>query len=72
MMTKLSATWHEPVLSLLPGYYTDKGLNVKLILQRFQIFMKEHYSDQDEKFLEREGRLLFFVSVPQQFFAFLT
>ncbi|MDM8527649.1 AAA-like domain-containing protein [Anaerolineales bacterium HSG24] len=42
-----------------PEFYTDEGLNVKLILQRFQTFMKEHYSNRDVKFLEREGRLLF-------------
>ena len=42
-----------------PEFYTDEGLDVKLILQRFQTFMKEHYSNQDAKFLEREGRLLF-------------
>ncbi len=59
MMTKLSTTRREPVLSLQSDYYTDEGLNVKLILQRFQTFMKEHYSNRDEKFLEREGRLLF-------------
>ena len=28
-------------------------------MQRFQAFMKEHYSQQDRKFLEREGRLIF-------------
>ncbi|MCP4106048.1 MAG: AAA family ATPase [Desulfobacteraceae bacterium] len=42
-----------------PEFYTDKGLDVKLVLQRFQAFMKEHYSEKDSKFLEREGRLLF-------------
>ncbi len=42
-----------------PEFYTTAGLDVKLILQRYQAFMKEHYSDRDEKFLEREGRLLF-------------
>ncbi|MCP4111150.1 MAG: hypothetical protein GY749_37435 [Desulfobacteraceae bacterium] len=42
-----------------PEFYTDDGLDIKLILQRFQAFMKEHYSNRDETFLEREGRLLF-------------
>ncbi len=42
-----------------PELYTDDGLDIKLILQRFQAFMKEHYSNRDETFLEREGRLLF-------------
>ena len=35
------------------------GLNLEVILQRFQEFMKEHHSNRDDKFLEREGRLLF-------------
>ncbi len=42
-----------------PEFYTNDGLNVTLILQRFQAFMKEHYSHKDAAFLEREGRLLF-------------
>jgi len=42
-----------------PDSFTADGLNVKLILQRFQAFMRENYSQRDRKFLEREGRLLF-------------
>jgi hypothetical protein len=42
-----------------PEYFTFDGLDVKLILQRFQAFMQENHSQQDQKFLEREGRLLF-------------
>lgn len=40
-------------------FFSDAGLNVTLILQKFQAFMKEHYSHKDKTFLEREGRLLF-------------
>ena len=43
----------------VPEFYSGEGLNVKVILQRFQAFMKEHYSGKDARFLEREGRLLF-------------
>jgi hypothetical protein len=42
-----------------PEYLTAEGLDVKLILQRFQAFMRENYSQRDKTFLEREGRLLF-------------
>jgi len=42
-----------------PEYLTASGLDVKLILQRFQAFMRENYGKRDRKFLEREGRLLF-------------
>jgi len=60
MMTKLSTTIQPELLfSLQHDYQTNEGLNIKLILKRFQKFMKEHYSDRDHKFLEREGRLLF-------------
>jgi hypothetical protein len=42
-----------------PEFFNDDGLDVTLILQRFQAFMKEQYSQKDATFLEREGRLLF-------------
>ncbi len=42
-----------------PEYCTADGLDIKLILRRFQAFMQENYSQRDRKFLEREGRLLF-------------
>ena len=42
-----------------PEFYTEEGLAVAAILQRFQAFMREHYSNKDRNFLEREGRLLF-------------
>ncbi|QTA82528.1 AAA ATPase-like domain-containing protein [Desulfonema limicola] len=44
---------------LIPEFYTGTRLNLKLVLQRFQTFMKENYSNRDAGFLEREGRLLF-------------
>ena len=37
----------------------DGKLDVKQILNKFQLFMKEQYSAKDEKFIEREGRLIF-------------
>jgi len=40
-------------------YVINKQLNISSILLKFQQFMKEHYSTRDEKFIEREGRLLF-------------
>ncbi|QTA78905.1 AAA ATPase-like domain-containing protein, GxxExxY domain-containing [Desulfonema limicola] len=59
MITKMLTSNPEHLMSIQPDYYTDHGLNIKLILQKFQTFMKEHYSKHDAKFLEREGRLLF-------------
>ena len=37
----------------------DGGLNIELVLMKFQQFMKEQYSHIDADFIEREGRLLF-------------
>jgi hypothetical protein len=39
--------------------FLEDGLNLPLILQKFQAFMREHYSHKETTFLEREGRLLF-------------
>ena len=59
MMTKHLTSEPEPSEALQSEYHTGDGLDVALILMRFQTFMKEHRSHRDEKFLEREGRLLF-------------
>jgi len=37
----------------------DGSLNIEQILLKFQLFMREQYRRKDEKFLERNGRLLF-------------
>jgi len=41
------------------GYLKDDKLDMQFILSKFQEFMKEHYSEKDTAFLEREGRLVF-------------
>ena len=33
-------------------------LNILMILEKFQLFMKEHHSSKDNRFLEKNGRLL--------------
>ncbi len=38
----------------------DASLNIKQVLLKFQEFMKQEYSQRDEPFLERNGRLVFF------------
>jgi hypothetical protein len=40
-------------------YYVHDELNIPFILERFQRFMKENYLKKDNKFIEREGRLIF-------------
>ena len=37
----------------------NNGLNMEKVLENFQAFMKQQYSDKDQKFLERDGRLIF-------------
>ncbi len=60
MMSKFMRTQYGDINGFGgPEYFTLEGLDIKLILQRFQAFMQENYSKQDMKFLEREGRLLF-------------
>jgi hypothetical protein len=44
---------------LFGGYIDDDKLNLNRAMLKFQEFMKEHYSDKDTAFLEREGRLVF-------------
>jgi len=41
------------------AFIENDTLNFRLILQRFQQFMKENHSQKDNVFLEREGRLIF-------------
>ncbi len=60
MLSKQSRTQEHEVYDLTTADVVRDGrLNIPVILLRFQAFMKEHYSQRDEKFLEREGRLLF-------------
>lgn len=40
-------------------FFKEKVLDLEAVLLGFQQFMKEHYSNKDISFLEREGRLLF-------------
>ena len=37
----------------------NNALNMELVLQKFQAFMREQYSRKDRDFLERHGRLVF-------------
>ena len=43
----------------LLGYDLKGYLDMERILLKFQEFMREHYSDKDASFIEREGRLVF-------------
>lgn len=43
----------------------DGHLNFEEILNKFQFFIKEEYSDQNIDFLERNGRLVFWLFLNQ-------
>ena len=59
MVTKTILSQENINPTYTTDYYADEELNVKLVLQKYQEFMKENYSQKDQKFLERQGRLLF-------------
>lgn len=40
-------------------FFSEGRFNLRLVLSKFQEFMKENYAQKDAQFLEREGRLLF-------------
>ena len=40
-------------------YFKGNNIDLEYILLRFQSFFKENYSHTDQKFIEREGRLIF-------------
>lgn len=42
-----------------PGFFSEGQFNLRMVLSKFQEFMKENYAQKDAQFLEREGRLLF-------------
>lgn len=46
-------------LRMMYNYVTDNRLNMEFVLTRFRDLMREEYREEDEKFLERQGRLIF-------------
>ncbi len=56
---KLTRDGGYPIKGALDNYLIDENLDINKILIKFQEFMKEHYSEKDAVFLEREGRLVF-------------
>ncbi|MDR0909177.1 MAG: hypothetical protein LBM77_05365 [Spirochaetaceae bacterium] len=58
MLTK--PNWMSEKSSEAQSHFIENGeLNLKFILQRFNVFMKSEYRDRDSKFIEREARLVF-------------
>jgi hypothetical protein len=61
MIAKMNRTQAEKGVDFGDGYtFPDKkSLNMVLVLEKFQAFMREQYSKQDRDFLERHGRLVY-------------
>ncbi|MDX2306531.1 MAG: AAA-like domain-containing protein [Microscillaceae bacterium] len=48
-----------PIIEEKEAFIKNNQINLQVVLQKFQAFMREEYGSRDEAFLEREGRLLF-------------
>lgn len=63
MSSNLETSGKMPSIELYntsAGYIEENGsLNIKRVILKFQEFMKEQYSEKDNDFIERNGRLLF-------------
>ena len=60
MASKLEITGKAKFNGIIARYLDETGdLDIKKVILKFQEFMKEHYSQKDRDFLERNGRLLF-------------
>jgi len=56
---KIVADFNAQSIDIVNKQNANGTLNIPLVLQRFQLFMKENYSTKDLQFIEREGRLIF-------------
>jgi len=60
MIFQLEMTWRNKDYGTRMQYIKpDKSLDLDKVLLNFQQFMKEQYSEKDQKFVERNGRLVF-------------
>ena len=59
MLVKMKIEGRYKFVPLHREFYKGDDIDLEYILLRFQQFMKEEYSQKDNKFLESESRLLF-------------
>lgn len=60
MSSKIETSMNMGGFNAGSGFVTPEGaLNLEKVLIKFQAFMKEQYSEKDDDFLERNGRLIF-------------
>jgi hypothetical protein len=59
LISKVENQTMQPYLTEHKFILPNKELNFQLILERFQVYMKETYSQKEESFLENQWRLIF-------------
>ncbi|MEJ6951049.1 AAA-like domain-containing protein [Natronospora cellulosivora (SeqCode)] len=60
MISKIETNIDMNFYNYTDNFLTDEGyLDFEKVLEKFQLFIKEEYSDKDIEFLERNGRLVF-------------
>ncbi|TDP82045.1 PD-(D/E)XK nuclease superfamily protein [Halanaerobium saccharolyticum] len=59
LISKIENSLESDAFDFRDSFIDNGQLNLKEVLERFQVFIKEQYSDQDRGFLERNGRLIF-------------
>ncbi|WP_290768332.1 GxxExxY protein [Halanaerobium sp.] len=59
LISKIENSMESDAFDFKDSFIDNGQLNLKAVLERFQVFIKEQYSDRDRDFLERNGRLIF-------------
>ncbi|PTX17788.1 AAA-like domain-containing protein [Halanaerobium congolense] len=59
LISKIENSMESDAFDFRDSFIDNGQLNLKAVLERFQVFIKEQYSDRDRDFLERNGRLIF-------------
>ncbi|MBU0766154.1 MAG: AAA-like domain-containing protein [Bacteroidetes bacterium] len=59
MSSKIETSMNIDSYSYRENFIKNRKLDFEKLLVKFQLFMKEQYNEKDEKFLERNGRLIF-------------
>ncbi|MFW6001688.1 MAG: AAA-like domain-containing protein [Halanaerobium sp.] len=59
LISKIENSMESDAFNFRDSFIDNGQLNLKAVLDRFQVFIKEQYSDRDRDFLERNGRLIF-------------
>jgi hypothetical protein len=59
LISKIENSMESDAFDFRDSFIDNGQLNLKAVLERFQVFIKEQYSYRDRDFLERNGRLIF-------------